>query len=373
LLANLVDPIGGRNALSTPPTNANLTCIQSLRGFAALAVCLAHLHAVETKFGGMPLLGNWALAGFAGVDLFFVISGFVMVWVTRADQGHVQALPGFWLARFLRIYPLWWLVLSAIVAVWMVKPGWVYASHLTDPDILRSYLLFPAKELPLHAVGWTLIHEVWFYLVFGLLLLAPARLFPFLLLAWGAAVAAAALTLPAPSDPVIALVRHPLTLEFILGAFVGLLVSYRQFPFPGLMARGGAFLLVLSIASQASNPQAAFETEWARVWLFGVPAALLIWGLVGMEQQSGTTSPTWTQALGNWSYALYLIHVPVFVAIGRLAAPLSREGPLDNIVLLVVGLTAALSAAFVLHRLFERPMGRLASHLVTRLRPKAHV
>jgi exopolysaccharide production protein ExoZ len=326
------------------------------------------MHTVETKFGGTPLLGNWTISGFAGVDLFFVISGFVMVWVTRTDQGHARALPGFWLTRFLRIYPLWWLVLSTIVAVWMIKPGWVYASHLTDPDILRSYLLFPAQELPLHAVGWTLIHEVWFYLVFGLLLLAPARLFPVLLALWAAVVTSSALALPAPSEPILALIRHPLTLEFIVGAAIGLCASKGIFPAPRLMLQFGCFVLLLSVISIRENPSAAFAAEWPRVWQFGLPAALILWGWVGLEQQSGSNSPRWSQALGNWSYALYLIHVPVFVAVGRLAAPLSREGPSDNLLLIVVALASAIGAAFVLHVMFERPVRKLASVLVRRLK-----
>ncbi len=347
-------------------TGTNLTSIQSLRGFAALAVCIAHLHSVESKFGGVPLLGNWAISGFAGVDLFFVISGFVMVWVTHASQNVARALPGFWFARFMRIYPLWWLVLSAVVVVWLVKPQWVYSSHLTDPDILRSYLLFPAKELPLHAVGWTLIHEVWFYIVFGLILLAPNVLVPFLLLGWGTCVAAAAILLPAHPDPVIALIRHPLTLEFIMGAFVGILAIRGQFPAPKLMLQAGLFVLVLSFASQLSNPSAAFDDEWSRVRLFGVPAAFIIWGWVGFEQQNNVASSRWSQALGNWSYALYLIHVPVFVAVGRLAAPLSHDGPLDNFALIIVALTGAIFAAYVLHIMFERPLAKLTRRILHR-------
>ncbi len=344
----------------------NLTSIQSLRGIAALAVCLAHLHAVEAKFGGSALLGNWALSGFAGVDLFFVISGFVMVWVTRADQGHVRTLPRFWLARSLRIYPLWWLVLTAVVVVWLIQPGWVYASHLTDPDILRSYLLLPAKELPLHAVGWTLIHEIWFYVVFGLLLTAPKWILPFLLLAWGVLVSGAAMLMPSPADPFFSLVRHPLTLEFILGALVGIAASKGQFPAPLLMLRGGAFIIILAIASSLDNPLAAFEGEWSRVFYFGIPSALMIWGVVGIEKD-GYKSPQWSQSLGNWSYALYLIHVPVFVGVGRLAAPVAQTGLLDNIVLLIVALAGAILAAYCLHIGFERPIGKLAHRLLERL------
>ena len=347
-------------------TKSTLVSIQALRGLAALGVALAHLHAVEGKFGGAPLLGNWAIAGFAGVDLFFVISGFVMVWVTRHDQGKPAALPVFGFARFMRVYPLWWLVLSAIVVVWMIQPAWVYASHLTNPDILRSYLLVPAKELPLHAVGWTLIHEVWFYIVFGVLLLAPARLFPVLLALWAAVVTSAALAFPKPLDPILSIIRHPLTLEFIMGAAVGLFARRGRFFAPRLMLQFGSFFMLLSIASIHANPSAAFGDEWTRVALFGVPAAIIIWGWVGLECQQGASTPKWSQALGNWSYALYLIHVPAFVAVGRLAAPLSREGPLDNLALIIVALVVAIGAAFILHIGFERPVQGFAQRLLKR-------
>jgi exopolysaccharide production protein ExoZ len=339
--------------MSAFPTPPQLTSIQSLRGFAALAVCIAHLHAVEAKFGGTPLLGNWVTAGFAGVDLFFVISGFVMVWVTHLHQGEAAKIPRFWLGRLLRIYPLWWLVLSMIVVVWLVEPTWVYSSHLSEPNLLKSYLLFPDKELPLHAVGWTLIHEVWFYLVFGLLLALPKPILPFALLLWATIVAAVSLLRPSPGDPVLTLIRHPLAIEFIIGALVGILATKRYFPAAATLLKLGLFLLLLAVLSIASNPSQAFSSEWTRVLLFGAPFGLILWGWVGVET-SGQTSGKWSQKLGDWSYALYLIHVPVFVAIGRVGAPLSREGPFDNLVLIVFALAGAIFAAYALHELFEK-------------------
>jgi exopolysaccharide production protein ExoZ len=348
----------------------SLTSIQSLRGFAALAVAFAHLSAVESKFGSSPILGNWTTVGFGGVDLFFVISGFVMVWVTRASQGVAKDVPKFLLARFFRIYPLWWLVLSLIVAVWLVKPEWVYSSNTAPPDFLRSYLLFPAVNLPFHAVGWTLIHEVWFYIVFGALLLAPARLMPALLVVWATIVTVAALMLPAPDDPILALITNPLTLEFIMGTGIGLLATKHKLPAARIVLQLGCLVLVLSALSIRENPPAIFVQEWPRLGLFGVPFAMILWGWIGLEQQRGP-SARWSQSLGNWSYGLYLIHVLVFSAIGRLGAPLARPGSLDNLVLIIVALASAIFSAYVLHILFERPIQKLSRHLLKR--PKAAI
>jgi exopolysaccharide production protein ExoZ len=329
-----------------------------LRGAAALLVAIAHLHAVEAKFGGAPLLGTWSLAGFAGVDLFFVISGFVMVWVTRGAQGKPGTLPGFWFSRAARIYPLWWLVLSAIFLVWLIRPQWVYASHHTNPDILASFLLLPASELPLHAVGWTLIHELWFYFVFGLILLLPKAAFRIGLMLWGLAVTSASLAIPDPENPWLKLIRHPLTIEFLLGALVGVAATRGFFWAPRAMFRLGLFWFFLALLSIQESPNQIFEAEWPRVMLFGAPAAIMVWGALGLERD-GQHTPKWSVKLGNWSYALYLIHVPVFAAIGRLAAPMSREGPLDNLLLILFAMVSAIVAAGILHHWFERPVARV--------------
>lgn len=342
---------------------ASLGSIQLLRGLAALAVALAHLHAVENRLAGEPLLGSWALVGFGGVDLFFVISGFVMVWTTRDLQGEARAVPGFAFARAARIYPLWWLVCGALVAVWLVRPEWVYASHHSQaPDILRSLLLVPAPTLPLHAVGWTLIHELWFYLVFALLLLAPARWLPWLLGGWAVVVGAAALALPMPSSPVLALVRHPLTLEFILGAGVGLLATKGIWPAPRLLVQAGVIWMLLAAIAARSEAPSLFAGEWWRVVAFGLPSALLVWGLAGLEQR-GWRAPALGVRLGDWSYALYLIHVPVFAALGRLAAPVSTEGMIDSLILLPAALIAAIAASVILHIGFERPVQKAAARV----------
>jgi exopolysaccharide production protein ExoZ len=348
----------------------SLRSLQVLRGIAALSVAIAHLRSVETKFDAATLLGPWTGVGFGGVDLFFVISGFVMVWVTRADQGKAGALPRFWLARFLRIYPLWWLVLSAVVALWLIRPDMVYSSDDSTPDLVRSYLLLPGENLPLHAVGWTLIHEVWFYAIFGMLLLLPARMLPFGLGIWAVGVVVWALAQPSPSHPIIALLRHPLTLEFIAGAAIGILATRGTLAFARPILVIGGFVLLLSALSIRENPQAIFEQEWPRLWLFGLPFALILWGSVGLEQTGDMRAPSWLQRLGDWSYALYLVHVLVFALVGRIAKPLAQPGIIDNIAVMLVAVGVAIFASYLLHNVFEKPVQLMARRLLKpRIKP----
>ncbi|HFB54901.1 MAG TPA: acyltransferase, partial [Hellea balneolensis] len=204
------------------PRNNN---IQSLRGFAALLVVLSHLLIIEQKYSPDHILGQWAEFGMVGVDLFFVISGFIMVYVTRVNMPpRPRTSLKFLFARFTRIYPLYWVISAALLAVYVWRPELVFSSQPEPPHILKSFLLWPDTLPPLLAVGWTLIHELGFYLVFAFFLLFRARALPYFLLIW-LMVLAGSQTIFADNvhQPVTALILNPLSFEFIAGAFAALI------------------------------------------------------------------------------------------------------------------------------------------------------
>ena len=164
-----------------------LQSIQALRGVAVLAVVLFHLLTVEEKYGGSKtILSSFFQFGMFGVDLFFVISGFVMITVTRGKfQYHKEALK-FIYHRVVRIYPTYWVYSILVLGVFLIKPSWVNSSQGNQVDILASFLLLPSQTLPLVMVGWTLIHEMYFYLVFSLILmLVPEKKILPAILLWG--------------------------------------------------------------------------------------------------------------------------------------------------------------------------------------------
>src|SRR6266568_1603361 len=151
-----------------------IVSIQYLRGIAALAV--TYNHAFENRFG-TALREN--ANGIWGVDIFFVISGFIM-WTTTAD-GHADAV-SFWKKRAIRIYPIYWIALSLWIVGRFVIPDRLGNADVSMESVLRSYLLLPQYHLvftdriwPILVPGWTLQFEVFFYFVFGLFLhLNPA-------------------------------------------------------------------------------------------------------------------------------------------------------------------------------------------------------
>ncbi len=132
--------------------------VQVLRALAANAVLLSHLFIVEQKYGhGFVALPAGVDLGRRGVDLFFVISGFIMAMIAQqSTQWH-----GFLLDRITRIVPPYWFYTTLVLIVALIAPGIVNSSYQHPPSAWLSYLLIPQDVPPLLAVGWTLIHEMY--------------------------------------------------------------------------------------------------------------------------------------------------------------------------------------------------------------------
>ena len=275
-----------------------LQSIQVLRGAAALLVVLYHARSLEMSgiaaAGSLeaPLVNGLFASGFAGVDLFFVISGFIMVWVTEDVRNGPAASAEFLFARLTRIYPVWWaaaalgLVYAVISGELSFAPGAAGPYGGTSLDYaLKSFFLIPQEGLPVLQIGWTLIHEVYFYLAFALILLLPRALMTWALLVWGIAVVGASLAgLPHHiAHDILTLIIHPMTMEFIFGAAVGLMVASGLIWRAGLITLASTLWLVAAIGLQGEPD--AYTLLWGRVLEIGLPCAGLIYGIAGLNAQ----------------------------------------------------------------------------------------
>lgn len=140
-----------------------IEAVQGLRGVAALAVGAIHATAIERKYSaGDVLLPEWFRFGASGVDLFFVISGFVMVTVTRGRFGRINEVLRFLWGRVTRIYPTYWFYFFITLAVLLWQPSWVDTSLPQHVNLWASFLLLPTDTLPLVMVAWSLVNELWF-------------------------------------------------------------------------------------------------------------------------------------------------------------------------------------------------------------------
>jgi len=337
-----------------------LESIQALRGIAVLAVVAFHAMTVEHRYGGgNQLLPDLLQLGQSGVDLFFVISGFVMVTVTRGRfAGRGQTGRFLW-SRFSRIYPTYWFYYCLTAAVFLIRPGWVNSSQGHQVDLLASFLLFPGIHLPLVMVAWSLIHELWFYLAFALLLQLRERMLPLMLLLWAAIVILANTLQPPLRTPGAAYIAlHPFTLEFISGALAALLLYRRSAPRRGWRPVLIPALIILPLGIALVHQfNIVNSMGLLRAATLGTLFGLLVYTAAMLETFTRWQPPGVLVFFGNISYTLYLSHILVLSAIGRLwrSASPAPASLVDNAIVLPTMLLAVTGCGWLAYRLVERP------------------
>lgn len=329
-------------------TVTSINSIQYLRGLAACAVVCFH---VSEQFGGRFGVGA------AGVDVFFVISGFIM-WVTTAGR---PADPWrFMSRRITRIVPLYWIVTLLTAAGILLKPQFFYGHLLSTANFAGSLFFLPVlQDGALHPVviqGWTLCYEMMFYLVFTLVLFLGER-WRFGVLV-GALAAIVALHFVVPAGYARAF-TDPVVLEFAAGVAVGRLwLQGARLPLGAALAIAVAGFILL-----AAGPLVG--ADMPRVLRWGIPAALIVAGAVFAERARPFKPAALPTFLGDASYSIYLWHVVAAVLTTGVVLRIGVPEPLQPATILVA--TLALSA--MLYLIVEKPLIRLLHPQ----RPKAAV
>jgi peptidoglycan/LPS O-acetylase OafA/YrhL len=337
--------------------------VQILRAIAALAVLLYHI-CIEsaTRLGPDNLLPRFD-AGAAGVDLFFVISGFVIVYSSASLFGRGGAPRVFFERRLMRIVPLYWAATAAAILCFVVLKYKGSVADLTFEYIAASLLFIPYQRsdglmLPVHILGWTLNYEMFFYAVFAFALAARARAAVVGVTALFAAMWLANVWL-GPFPQPFAFWCDAIILEFGLGAFIGLacLEGWR-------MPRAFGFALIIAgtVAFLASaHPLFAGLPRLVR---WGIPAGAIMTGIVlGQLGREGGRAARFLAALGDASYALYLVHLLVILVLASAVVRLHIVfGPWGFAYAAALAV-ASIAAAVLVHRWFERPvMAALRAH-----------
>ncbi|MCF6293897.1 MAG: acyltransferase [Robiginitomaculum sp.] len=334
-----------------------LDSIRALRGIAVLLVLASHLLIIERKYSNDQILPDWLINGLSGVDLFFVISGFIMVYVTQNTRVGWQSSWLFLLARITRIYPLYWVVSLSLVFVWLIVPHMVFSSTLGQPNFFRSFLLLPDQQPPLLAVGWTLIHEMYFYLIFALGLLLPRKYLIWFLLLVSVVAVLGYWQYSSRLSALTSLILSPLIIEFLGGAMVAFAVIRWKVHFWQILVFAGVTLFLLTLIYASYNSIEEFWVHSKRALFFAPSASLLVYGLVVMEQngKSFSTALIW---IGDQSYSLYLTHVLTLSVVGWIWGWFAVPGYWDNIIALPILVISSLIVGQITYVLLERPMLR---------------
>ncbi len=342
--------------------------IQVLRGLAVLGVVCFHLFLVERKYSGFEtILPSVFQLGMMGVDLFFIISGFVMVMITIGKFQMPQQAFKFLYQRAGRIYPLYWVYSILALTVFLIKPEWVNSSQGNQVNIFASFLLLPSEKLPLVQVAWTLIHEMYFYLVFFLIFMfLSEKLLVHAIFFWGACVILLNLYLQT-DNPFFDLILHPLTIEFLAGCLLGVFYQKNKeshLTRPVLMIIAGIFFLV-AIAGYFyyDNLTQTLPAGWWRVGLYGLPCLVIVYCFIYAEKD-GHHPPAYLVEIGNASYSIYLSHLFTINVVGRLWAMVTVPGWLDNIAEIMLALFLVLLVGFLSYYYIERPLQKQVVSMV---------
>jgi exopolysaccharide production protein ExoZ len=323
----------------------NLASIQMLRAAAALSVVLFHA-------------AQWShidfAVGAAGVDLFFVISGFVL-WT--ACEARPVTPSAFLLARARRILPLYWIVTLAAAGAALL---WPRALPIVLPEarhLVLSLLLAPHVDpaggpFPLLPTGWTLTYEAFFYLVMAIALAGPKdrrlqRLSGLLL---------AASLMGFAYHRWYTLLANPLLLEFLAG--VGLARLWARDRFERLHGAWGPGLIAAGAVILGAWQLSGLRDDFLRPFVWGPPAVLIVAGVLRLEADGrlgrGRLARTGVR-IGDGSYSLYLVQAPAIAAFAWLTPgwPAALRA--------CVSVALALALGWACSILVERPLGRALS------------
>jgi len=343
-----------------------LVHIQVLRFFAAVAVIAFHAAGVAPDGFRIPHGAvSFALSyGGRGVDLFFVISGFIIFYATHDAVHGARLTPtGFLRRRVERIVPLYFFVIFAVTILAAALPAtFGTPDWFTPRHILKSlaFIAFTDGEMPVVYVGWSLEYEMYFYLAVALLMALTRDVWRNIVMIFSALVTVGRVPGVDAALGHYSFFADPMILEFVFGVIVGSLFVDGRVSWPVRIAAACAIAALL-----VTDPA-------GRVIVSGVPSACLVAAAAFVSRKR--IDPSWPERamarLGDASYSIYLAQVDtVLLASTSIAGLFPAIQPL-LLVIVTTGIVVALG--LLLNILVERPLLKFSRRLGG-LRPPARI
>jgi peptidoglycan/LPS O-acetylase OafA/YrhL len=342
-----------------------LNNIQALRALAILLVVMLHLTTMAHQFRPTELpTASWAGIGHAGVDLFFVISGFIMVVIGHDLPQGIRSALLFLYRRGSRVYLPYWFWFLVALALYSIWPS----LFMLEPDqltgLLPSFFLIPTWTQQLLVVNWTLKYELYFYLVCSAILLFPGKWRLYLLAGWLGYLLIGQLYCDVLTQRHcgrwFGFSVHPILLEFLYGC----LVAWYYLVCPPLkphqawgVLSAGLVAIVCAFAFYTYADIDLDQHRATRAALFGIPSLLMVLGAVLVERDAKGVMPRPAVVLGDASYTCYLIHLPVIQCVFLLLAPVKI---IPAVAIMVLAFTITIYSSLVGYRYVERPLIKLA-------------
>ena len=349
-----------------------LDFLQAFRGIAALMIVILHSR-INYPTVESNQISNWLFsAGGAGVDLFFVISGFIMVYTTRNSDGSLLYSTQFAIKRITRIVPVYFVISFVFYIFMLISYRLINAPYSHNfIDLIKSYMFIPLDlnnatapffGSPVLHVGWSLNYEMYFYLIFFVSLLFK-RFRWFIFTFW---IIFSLIIIPQLTgnnstlvgsytynlDGYLNIITSPLIWEFVAGVLIGwLYLTPLKIPNPKV-ARSVAWI------------SAAFTFWWiisgikggVGITHWGIPMVLMVFCFVIASKTYEFNVPKSLVWLGNISFSLYLVHPIVTDVSAVLLWETSAREAIQDPSFLPLMIILSLSLAALSHHYLEKKL-----------------
>jgi exopolysaccharide production protein ExoZ len=337
---------------------SKLELVQVLRGVASLLVVLYHTTVNMSDIFKKDFLGNFFFFGNAGVDIFFVLSGFIITYTSIKSLGSGKKIFPFLRRRFVRIFPAYWIIIGFFLLVQVLFPSF-YKTHydFSTGNFLSTLFLLPGHSM-VNGVSWTLSYELFFYALFSLAFLFSNKKLAFAL---GMLYALSLIAIRVlgynfeNAGPWVNLVTHPMNVEFFMGVLAAVTVPRisQRLSLP-LIILGS--LLFLAGGILIDNNYLLVRDTFNRVLVFGIPSFLIVVGAVRFELSKNMVVHNIFLLLGEASYSLYLLHLPLVAACMKIVSRFNIQNIfiLHGIFLLLIA--AICYGSILFFKWIERPV-----------------
>lgn len=362
--------------MTIKPGSTKLESIQILRAVAAIMVIVHHFSSSFDEFSSStPFISSSGLGkiGAAGVDVFFVISGFIMFFTqkendTLSPQSRARQ---FIIRRVKRIYPTYWFWSTILLILWL--SSYALKSHeFSIGYIISSYLLVPTNLQqaiwhPFLDQGWTLAYEMYFYLVFAGSFFIKSKIPKGFLIAIAFATISMLSQFALDKGAILNFLKDEIIIEFLFGAAIAYIVRRSNF----LSTRIAIICQVVGYLLLFSNLLGELEY---RVLQFGFPAFLIVLG-TSLRKPDSRSYPVYYQILvylGNASYSIYLTHGLFTMTSGALL----KKNLLTNVqpdLAIILGTILAVTFGTLSYTLIEKPLIKLVDFKKTSLKQRPQI
>lgn len=337
-----------------------INSIQILRGVAAVVVLVYHVSGFLRVNYSQVIFADFFRKGFAGVDLFFVISGFIISYTSKSYVGNPAKFNEYWRKRIIRIYPIYWIVLGGIQLLQIILSNYFkVTSFETYSNIglwahIKTYALLP-KHVAIDPVTWTMSYEIYFYALFSIIILSKKLWFiPAVIL--GVTVHNSIFHPvfdPGEGFSYYNFVFSNYNYEFLMG----ILISHY---FDKIRFSSYISILLISIAILIIYLWGDYVGDYdnfKRILIFGTAASLILVSSINIEKAGFLVAPSFFISVGSASYVLYLIHFPFLLILNRIPNMFgvtldALQMSIYNYVVVVINILVAV----FLHKKLELPL-----------------